>query len=157
MLMDLTPKLPNEIWEHIVSFLPPADRQLFRVVNQRFQSIGLRHVQRQILKEHRKGRSFHEIFLHFCLEGDLDAVEFLTPILSQPENVPPDGHLILWTEGLVEAIKGGHIPLVKKLLSFGALFNEEYILECQHSEMMKYLLQEFSFSDRILDQIRGSS
>jgi len=146
--------LPDELWLWIFSFLPEKELISCWRLNRRLRRLSQDRSLCRALQEYRLGKPLEEIFLGACSRGEIHAIDFLISLLTQPEKTPKGGHLTLWILGLEKAIEYGHLPIVKKLLSYGALFSEDFLLKCchQHLEMTEFLLGEFPFRRETLDK-----
>jgi len=143
--------LPNEMWIYIFSHLPMKTIISCRRVCRRFESFCLSTNIRRVIHRYRSGLPMYKIFMKACIEGDEITLPGLVRLLSRPRFFPPKGHSVLWTMGLKKAIIHGHIDIVEDLLSFGAVFDEKFIIGCEDLEMVSFLLTNFKVSVHVLN------
>ncbi len=150
--------LPDELWLWILNFLNEPNLSVCWGINRRLRNLSQDRFLCRALQAIREGRPLHEIFLESCLRGETSSIEYLSHFLTLPGQTPPEGYLVLWSQGFLEAAKGGHVSIAQKMLSFGAVpLYDDSLLECchRHLEMVKFLLKEAEFRPDILQRAKN--
>jgi len=159
-LQDIWLLLPDEIWLRIFGFLNDTDFTRCLTVCTRLRGIGQDKTLRRASQKVLSGVPPHEVFLESCRIGDSKSIDYLTDLLTRPCYTPPGGHLVLWNRGFLEAAKGGHVNIIKKLISFGAEdpTNEALFAACRrHPKMARFLIKEFNYHDSVIRSARDKA
>lgn len=151
--------LPDEIWLRILELLGDADFTRCLAVCTRLKTIGEDKTLRRASQKILSGCPPDNVFLESCRMGDFGSIDYLVGVLTRPCYTPPGGHLVLWNRGFLEAAKGGHVNIIKKLISFGAedLTNEALFAACRHPKMARFLLKEFNYHDSVIRSARDKA
>ena len=140
--------LPDELLLRIFGFFSDIEIELYSRVCKRWRILSRDRTLRWALCKVKNGIPPEYVFLECCLRGDVSSMDPLLDILTRPGRIPSEGHLVLWNHGFLEAVKGGHVHIAQKMLSFGAVpYFETALLECcyRHVGMVKFLLEEQKF------------
>ncbi len=145
--------IPEEILLLIFSFLNEKELKPCYFVCLRWRFVSQ---DKSLLYYKSNKGTLEKIFLECCRKGYTTSIGHVIRELTKPTCTPSISHHLLWNEGFLESIKGGHIKLAKKILSFGTTPFEEALLECCHLHLRSvvFLLNEFDFRQRIKTEAR---
>ena len=142
--------LPEEIFLHILTFLGEPDLWVCSKVSIKWRRFtGDPYlVALYAARKVKRGEDPVKVFLECCFKGMTESIGYLIKFfVTEP---PKGGYLCLWNRGFLEAAKGGHINLMKKMVSYGITDNlaEEALHHVKNNQKaVQLLLDNFQFRD----------